>query len=244
MTVYLQVMDTTSSRLGKEESAIYQHALMENLKVVRWALPAPYFELSSNDLVVGNIPGINQVLTSQGKPIPDIGDYPESLKGYLKRNIVEMTASELLYTVGVDEQVLFAKPKELKLFTGQVFTPTSGMALLRSLEPHTPLYVSQVVDWLAEFRVYVLDGSIVACCRYDDSEDELEPCMDTIHEAIATLEASGEFPIAYGLDFGVLKDGATALIEANDAYALGKYKGISEKDYFRFLKARWDQLMQ
>lgn len=48
-------------------------------------------------------------------------------------------------------------------------------------------------------------------------------------------------PDAYGIDFGVTKDGRTLLIEVNDAWALGCY-GLESHLYAKFLLTRWTQL--
>lgn len=48
-------------------------------------------------------------------------------------------------------------------------------------------------------------------------------------------------PDAYGIDFGVTKDGRTLLIEVNDAWALGCY-GLESHLYAKFLLTRWAQL--
>ena len=50
-------------------------------------------------------------------------------------------------------------------------------------------------------------------------------------------------PVSYGIDFGVLASGATALVEVNDGWALGLYgRALSARDYYRLLRTRWDQL--
>jgi hypothetical protein len=46
------------------------------------------------------------------------------------------------------------------------------------------------------------------------------------------------------LDWGELEWGEPALVEVNDAWALGFYKGtLSDKDYIEMLYARWQQLI-
>lgn len=50
------------------------------------------------------------------------------------------------------------------------------------------------------------------------------------------------FPKAFVLDLGVLSTGEVALIEMNDAFSIGKYNGISDETYAKFLITRWDEL--
>lgn len=177
-----------------------------------------------------------------GGVVPNNIDYPIELESFLGRSVSAISVDELLYRVLVDGEQLFAKPKELKLFTGQVFTPLTGTSILRELEKGTELYVSPVVEWRAEFRVYICEGNILSCCRYDDNDVE-DICLDMsiVNEAVSLFVNA---PSGYSLDFGVLSTGETALIEMNDGYALGKYKGISDKQYFELLKTRWREIIK
>ena len=44
------------------------------------------------------------------------------------------------------------------------------------------------------------------------------------------------------MDFGILEDGRTCLVEVNDGSSLGRYDGINGSDYTDLLIARWNQL--
>ena len=44
-------------------------------------------------------------------------------------------------------------------------------------------------------------------------------------------------------DIGLLDNGEFAVVELNDAWACGKYKEISNADYYRFLRTRWDEII-
>ena len=50
------------------------------------------------------------------------------------------------------------------------------------------------------------------------------------------------FPKAFTLDLGVLSTGEVALIEMNDAFSIGKYNGISDETYAKFVITRWEEL--
>ena len=68
------------------------------------------------------------------------------------------------------------------------------------------------------------------CFRY--------PNADKIRAAIDAFKSA---PAAYGIDFGVLSNGDTVLVEANDGYSLGSYR-LNSVDYSRLLEARWAEL--
>lgn len=47
----------------------------------------------------------------------------------------------------------------------------------------------------------------------------------------------------YGIDFGVLLNGETALVEWNDCTALGNY-GLEPEAYTNLFLARWEQILK
>ena len=58
--------------------------------------------------------------------------------------------------------------------------------------------------------------------------------------ALAQL-GSGESTAGYGVDFGVLSMGETALVEWNDGFSLGAY-GLDKALYTELTVARWNEL--
>ena len=61
--------------------------------------------------------------------------------------------------------------------------------------------------------------------------------------AVSQSRESCQAPSAYGIDFGVLSSGQTALIEVNDGYSLGAY-AIEAKSYTDLLMTRWHELLR
>lgn len=66
---------------------------------------------------------------------------------------------------------------------------------------------------------------------------------DVAESAVAVYLRSGTAPSAYGNDFGVLANGETALVEANDGYALGAYD-IDADRYTELVLRRWSELVE
>ena len=103
------------------------------------------------------------------------------------------------------------------------------------------MWCSEVVEWISEYRVYVVGEQIMSIDLYaGDSKVALD--FAALQAALATFRASGEAPLGYGIDFGVLATGQTALVEANDGYVLGAYK-ISAVAYTDLLLTRWKELV-
>ncbi|MCP2296618.1 protein of unknown function (DUF4343) [Nocardia amikacinitolerans] len=66
---------------------------------------------------------------------------------------------------------------------------------------------------------------------------------DVVESAVAAYHRSGAAPSAYGIDFGVLANGETALVEANDGYALGAYDLAADR-YTELVLRRWSELVE
>lgn len=174
--------------------------------------------------------------------------YPSVLRGYLKRNVETCLAGSVFRG--------FVKPISTKKFTGFVLDALADVDTLDEftleqsdkflkMDDQELVWVSEIVEWNAEVRYYVLEGKILGWGRYDDGPDEWsEPPLEFVQEIVDTYESmSLNTPIAYSVDVGMLDGGEPALVECNDAWALGYYKGtLSENDYIKMLWARWNQL--
>ncbi len=88
--------------------------------------------------------------------------------------------------------------------------------------------------------MYVIGDRIVSLDRYR-GDPTITLDMAIVEEALQTLSAAHEAPAAFGIDFGVLADGQTALVEMNDGYSLGAYQ-ITALLYTDLLMARWREL--
>lgn len=109
---------------------------------------------------------------------------------------------------------------------------------LCGLLPDTPVWVSEPVQWIQEYRYYVMDSKIIGHARYDqdDADTAIEPDINIVEQCIADLAITHP----YALDMGILSSGETAIVEVNDAWSIGLYAGaMTPQDYVRFLSARW-----
>lgn len=208
-------------------------------QIDRWVLP-----LGDETFVMGSIPAMHGAMKQLGIPIPPPNDYPASLQAFLHRRVWRSTLRTLEERIWEGAAPpLFAKPAERKkAFTGRVFTARDDLRFLGKSSRRQRIWCSEVVDWQAEFRVYVVDHQVVAMLHYDgDPSRQIDPAV--VEEAVRTYARSGEAPAGYALDFGLLASGKTALVEANDGYSLGVYAAECEP-YTDLLFARWAELLQ
>jgi len=150
------------------------------------------------------------------------------------------------YTLETEDgfEVEFFNPTNLpdyagsKVFTGRVVNGTHDLIGI-GLPFDYPIWISEVVEFIAEWRCFVLDGRVLDVRPYTgDYHAQFDPSV--IDKAISCWK---DAPIAYGLDIGVTRDGRTLVVEVNDGYALGNY-GLSPLNSINFHKARWKEMVK
>lgn len=198
-------------------------------------------------LPVGSVEFVRKAMEFAGISEPENLTYPRVLAQYryLKRNVRQCQAGSV-------SDGLFVKPVETKAFTGYVVMDFEKLSehdfeqheAFLSLPHETLVWTSTPVAWVSEVRYYVLGGKVVGEGRYDDGEDNAPlPDESMVAEMASLMALSPGAPAAFSLDVGVLDTGETALVECNDAWALGYYKGtLSHRDYMDMLWHRWRQL--
>lgn len=198
-----------------------------------------YDELDLNyhtisDIIVGGIGMIRRRLEHFGIYVEDY-DYPEELKKYLGRNVWESTINTICNNP--DNWPVFVKSKEQKLLTGKVINTMSDIVGCGGDDDY-PVFCSEPVNMLAEWRIFVRYGKVLDAKLYKgDWTQHYDPTI--VQNAINDFESA---PDAYGIDFAVTDDGKTILIEVNDGFALGSY-GMAYWNYSKFLITRWCQIV-
>ncbi|HEW4014346.1 TPA: ATP-grasp domain-containing protein [Streptococcus pneumoniae] len=129
-------------------------------------------------------------------------------------------------------------PIELKEFYGRkIYAGILGEIV--NIPVDYPIWISEVVEFIAEWRCFVLDGRVLDVRPYTgDYHAQFDASV--IDEAISCWK---DAPIAYGLDIGVTRDGRTLVVEVNDGYALGNY-GLSPLKSINFHRARWKEMVK
>lgn len=201
-------------------------------------------ELARDTVVVGGIGCVRTALAQLGAPEPENIDYPDELMSFLRRRVRRSTIREA-HRLIVDDRFdppIFIKPVTgHKEFTGHVLAVYRDMirtAGWSSEEQDTPVWMSDVVEFVAEWRYFVHRGEIVGVGHYHG--DPLRaPDPTVVRTAVAAYTRS---PAAYTIDFGVLTDDTTALVEVNDGFSFGCY-GLNPYPHAQMLATRWQELV-
>lgn len=242
-----------AGNVSQEVRVLVAASLLKDWPLTRFptgaALPASTKQalLAGRLTPVGSVEFLVDVMQQCGIPAPPPVSYPPELASFLKRAVRKVSAAEARRAA----EPVFLKPLQTKLFSGFVWQPgvpvgqLSGYdreqaQLLAGLPDACPLWLASPVEWLAEYRVYVLHGAIMGVARYD-----AEDAAGVLNwQAVEKMVAMARMPVAWSLDVGLLASGEPALVECNDAWSLGYYRdgNLPAAQYAEMLVQRWREL--
>ncbi len=133
----------------------------------------------------------------------------------------------------------FVKSPNDKGIRALVYTDGSRLPGPDEVDPRTPVLVSDVVEWAAEYRLYLLDGAVHTGSQYAESgRPRLGPLsQDAAAFGAELLAGCGHtLPTAIVVDVGTI-DGRWAVIEANAAWASGMYTADPQRALDVILRA-------
>ena len=194
--------------------------------------------VSKNVILVAFIEDTNKYLNKLGLPPKHALNIPVELMKYAGREIRYMSMKEFKQ----DRKLpIFVKPnRRSKEFGAGVITKEeSRQMFFNDVTDDTPVLVSDVVDFVSEYRGYVIDKELKGIKHYL-GDFRIFPDIGIIDQAIKDYTTQ---PVGYSIDFGVTGDGRTLLVECNDGWSLGNY-GLDHVTYSTLLARRWLQLIQ
>ncbi len=189
-------------------------------------------------VTIGSIQFITSVLQHIDKQCPVAIDYPDCLHQYLGRKLWTSTINEI--DADVEQWNVFVKPKGFtKKFTGRVIRTLSDLRGTGDQLMNTLVWVSEPVEFIREWRVFVRYRNILDVRPYKGNW-KANYNAEIIESAVKDFVTA---PAGYAMDFGVTKDGRTLLVEVNDGFSIGSY-GLFFTDYCKLLSARWAELTE
>ena len=246
MTIFVQ--RRLDAPLGHEEKLIWQYATMEQLKIKSFSPE----EMANGDvpaqdasLIVGSVQSVTSALEQLNITAPNPSYYPDCLKSWLYRDVEAVNANHARWMIE-QGSTLFVKSQNWKQMTGMVCSKTSHHPEFSAMPSDAMCWISNPVEWLSEYRVYVYQNEIIAISCYEGDES-FKLDARVLENAVNALEANN-WHDTYAMDWGIIKTPTgellTALVEMNDAWAIGAYDGINYRQYYNFLNRRWQQLVK
>lgn len=209
--------------------------LFEPSQIYEGSLP-----LTRETLVAGALRVVEAAMTTIGMKVPTADNLPECLAKYRGRKIHRSTWGELRKQYGTSgpPEPLFVKPLlHNKGFPSIALFNAEDMSALQ-VDDREEVWVAEYIIFESEWRCFVCHNQILNMSHYQgDFLKYIDPQVVTA----AVAEFGPNAPAAYGMDFGVLMDGRTVLVEVNDGYSLGSY-GLNCVEYAEMLEARWLEL--
>ncbi|WP_245730479.1 ATP-grasp domain-containing protein [Micromonospora pallida] len=161
---------------------------------------------------------------------PLLGIAPlEADPGWLTRLPRELTRREItLVAIGEAYELrrpAFVKSPNDKNIPAMIYTDGSRLPGPDAVDRQTPVLVSDIVDFTAEYRLHLLDGGVHAGSQYAEHGRLClgPPSSDALAFGTDLLAGYGHtLPSAIVVDVGLV-DGHWAVIEANAAWASGAY---------------------
>ena len=192
--------------------------------------------LTCEDIVVDYGDESRLALAHLGISVLDVPTYPDALRRFLGRKIWTSTIDRIASEPA--SWPVFVKPLgEAKKFTGRLVRETGDLVGCGDMAADTPVWCSEPVAFVREWRCFVRYGKILDVRPYKGNwRSFYDPAV--IEDAVRSWP---EMPHGGGLDFGVDAAGRTALVEVNDGFALGAY-GLPPLLYAQLLSARWTEL--
>lgn len=166
--------------------------------------------------------------------------FPKELFPFYKRHIGVTDKLPEVF-----DKPFFIKPRVgVKSFTGCVVDSAARLEFVKKYCPDITgcddMYITDTLDIVSEYRCFVSRIDLVGIQWYaGDFTVMLDAKM--IEEIKSCIERYLMSPIAYTLDFGILRDGSLVLIEINDMWAIGSY-GLSAKIYVDSTMRRFNEL--
>ena len=234
MNVYIRSIKLTKLPETEIEYTAYQGFSALGFDPVFFETEEEIKDSRQDDLIVGGVSIVTRKLQSFDINVENY-DYPEQLNMYLGRKVWKDSLDSVL--MNKEKWPVFVKPIREKAFTGFVLENERTIPRLYKASDDEPVYCSELVEFEAEWRVFVRYGNIIDARPYKGDWHQHYDA-NVIEQAVKDFR---EAPAGYGIDFGVSDKGETLLIEVNDGYSLGTY-GLDPIQYAKLLSARWCEL--
>lgn len=205
------------------------------IPVVKYKAVYSITDNAPEDPVIGTVSDVEVALERFGIKLVPL-DYPEELMPFTGRKIWKSTLFTI--TSNPDDWHVFVKPVEdIKRFRGTVLDKSEDLIKLGGGLEDIDVWCSEKVNFVSEWRLWVLKGKIVGLTPYRGRWDVF-PDPKILKEAVRAYHTQ---PAGYAIDFGITDTGKTLLVEVSDGYSLASF-GLFPPLYMNILAVRWSEL--
>jgi hypothetical protein len=196
-------------------------------------------DVEAESIVCGTWPSIRKAWVQLGVEPAIIPDYPPSLRRHLGRDVAVDTLTNIRFLYGSGyRKPLFIKPMERRgLFPGMLVTAPEGLAPSAKCDGGVAVWVSEPLEPVTEYRVFVRGGEVVGC-KHIKGDYRLPIDHGRVERVVSEY---ADAPVAYALDFALTASGDTVLLRVCDVFAMRSY-GLGGVPYADMIEARWREI--
>jgi hypothetical protein len=226
-----------SKRYSVDSQLLYNAAINRGLSVWRFNSQSMPHELTKNQQVAVYAESSIAEYVAQELALsllsPKESLLAELPYSYVKRQISYVPFKDFKRP----KEKMFIKPADYKYFIAGVYEANDNIAGFNQCQPHDPILLSEVVEFVEEYRFFVLNGKRVAVSDYvinskytgdNDSSAKLSPKLLSFADDVIT-SINNLMPITYVIDIGRFITGEYAVIEFNPTWGSGLYKASADK---------------
>ena len=125
---------------------------------------------------------------------------------------------------------IFAKPADDKCFPAGVYEDGKSITASNLLPNTVPVLISEIVQWVNEYRFFVLDRKVMTGSLYSEYGELAQTAgsAEIYNEAREFVESllsdeTLQIPPAAAIDVGLIKDRGWSIVESNPAFGSGIY---------------------
>jgi hypothetical protein len=181
------------------------------------------------------------ILRRLGFAEPPLFELPPALNPWIGRFTWETTLGQVREQVDSEISLnpFHIRPLDhRRQFKGTIVYGLRDLIPSASLADETPVLAQQKIEFVSEWRAFVLRGKVLHVAHLKGSPLRF-PDAEVI---LAALGAYTDRPIAFGMDWGITAAGQTMLIEINDGYSYGHF-GMHGMMHTAMIEARWRELV-
>lgn len=202
------------------------------------------FRMLKSCIFVGGTNTLLKIIDVMGAPKPKTFNPHVYLPNYCNREIKQITLEDAKHFLRNNVEFFIKPAEDTKMFDGFVCRSEVDLIKTAKIPNETQVLISEIIKIKAEYRCFVHKKQLIDVRHYAgdfmDKDHILQPNLHVIKNAIEDFK---EQPIAYTLDFALLENGSTELIEINDGFSLGNC-GLHPTPYCQMLEDRWIEIIR
>ena len=211
-------------------------------RVQNWKIPQV---LAAETALYGEPLFVRHAAQSLGLKVlePSVNWLPQLPEKWRQRDVQLM---ELSAARNVQHRA-FIKPAEDKCFDARIYSSGTELPSPGPLPESLPVLVQEIVEWVVEYRCFVLNGCIMTSSVYwregqpakdeagnwQTNETEQQQAISFCEQVLQ--DCGQQTPCAVVIDVGIIRGKGCAVIEANGACSAGTY-GCDGPKILRVLK--------